>query len=385
MINQIKHSFKKFKREILYTGILILLIVISVQINSTSLDFKSNNNISKQSNEILSIKATSDVGLQAKFYKELIKRVGAEKAQEELFNSGLPFTGETHLLNHTAGDYLYEQYGVKGLPYCRDYFLSSCYHGFILHAIGVGGMSAVAETFAECLKFGHTVYGQCSHGMGHGFLANGGYKNLVQALKTCDEAERTMQGFPVFNCYDGVFMENIWAVHDGEPSKDRWVRENDPFYPCNAREIDNKYLLGCWSNQPSLVYQQFGGDIRRVATEVCDKVTIKEYKEMCFDGLSRQIHPLTKGETQKTFELCSVMPSPEWDNHCVIVNAGASYSVGDRKSPFEICAAINESGKNACYSRIFGVIRAYQKASENLRDLCEPVLEEKWRRVCEAK
>ncbi|TSC78041.1 MAG: Uncharacterized protein G01um101424_175 [Parcubacteria group bacterium Gr01-1014_24] len=374
-------------------GIIIISLLLSFKfgILSPGKAFQKNNSPSA---EITGIQATQNLDEQVKLYTKLIERVGPQQAQEDLFKSGLPFTGQTHLLNHTVGDYLYLKYGSAGLLQCQDYFLSSCYHGFILHAIGDGGMPKVAEAFGYCRKEGPTVYSQCAHAMGHGFLANVGYKNLVQALKTCDEAVNTMPGFPAFNCYDGVFMENIWAVHDGEPSPDRWVKQSDMEYPCNDKRIDDKYLLGCWSNQPSLVYQFYKGDVKKVA-DVCLGVKKPEFQQMCFDGLARQIHPLTKGEVSKTFELCNLMPSLKWNNYCVSVNAGSSYAVGDRSTPFEICANINggglpasggaegDQGKQDCYSRIFSTIRAYAKLEEDIKKLCSKISETEWRKKCE--
>ncbi len=329
------------------------------------------------------IKATNDSDEKVKLYKKLIETVGAAEAQDALYKSGLPFDGQTHLLNHTVGDYLYDKFGTAGLSQCKDYFLSSCYHGFILHVIADGGMPMVAKTFAECLKEGPTVYTQCAHGIGHGFLANAGYKNLTEALKTCDEAGRTMPNFPTYNCWDGVFMENIWAVHDGTPSPDRWVKPNDPIYPCNDPRIDYKYIGACWSNQPSLDYQLFKGDIKKVGA-VCDGIKDQSHKQICFDGLARQIHPLTGGSVERTLSLCSLMPDSKWKNSCITSNAIASYSVGDRTTPFKICEAVDASAKPECYGRLFSIIKTYAKSGEKINLMCSSISNLEWRKNCEA-
>ena len=373
----------------------LFIIIIALGIFFV-LSRKSEENIAtKEVPEITAIKTTTNLKEQIVLYKQLIERVGPEQAQIDLYLSGLPFTGETHLLNHTVGDYLYEKHGPAGLPKCRDFFLSSCYHGFILHAIAEGGMEKVEESFAECIKYGHTVSSQCSHAIGHGFLTNVGYKNMLQALETCDVAERTMAGFPAFNCYDGVFMENIWAVHDGKPSPLRWVKEQDLVYPCNDKRIAEKYLLGCWSNQPSLVFQLTRGDIKKTG-EVCLDIENTEHERMCFDGLARQIHPITQGKTSSVFELCGMMPArnasgiaaaggpdKSWQNFCVNVNAGSSYAVGDRTSPFEICGATDEPNKPDCYGRVFSMMRAYRKQREDLKNLCRKITDASWRDQCE--
>lgn len=381
-----KTFFKKSETPKLKNSILILcVIVLSITIFVKLGVFSNSKNGNKNTNfveEIEKIKSITDVAQQSKYYRELIIRVGPEKAQDELFRSGLPFTGQTHLLNHEVGNYLYEKFGSGGLLQCKDYFLSSCYHGFLLNVIANGGLPEVAKSFVECQKAGPTTSSQCAHGIGHGFLANEGYKNLTDALKVCDTALASIPGFPAFNCYDGIFMENIWAVHDGAPSPDRWVKPDDPMYPCNDPRIEDKYLLGCWSNQPSLAYQLFRGDIKKVADNVCVKVKQAEFQNMCFDGLARQIHPLTNGSATKTIELCGLMPSQKWKDFCVSVNAGASYSVGDRTVPFEVCSLMDSPGKTDCYGRVFSMMKAYKKPGDNLRQLCNNISDSEWRQKC---
>jgi len=361
----------------------LVLVVFLVFVSVFYFRFFNGDNKAVAKEIIGQIKQASSLDKQAKLYREMIEKIGPEYAQEELYRSGLPFNGQTHLLNHVIGDYLYEKYGSAGLVKCRDYFLSSCYHGFVLHVIGKDGMTGVAKTFNECLKHGPAVYAQCAHAVGHGFLANAGYKNLTKALETCDQAIRDIDQFPAFNCYDGVFMENIWAVHeDGSPSPDRWVKKEDPFFPCNDPRIGDKYQLGCWSNQPTLMYQLFGGDIQKVGLK-CDQMENDKNKEMCFDGLARQIHPITHGSVSKVFELCGLMPSFKWNNYCVGVNALSSYGVGDRISPFELCANIHPGGKRSCYDKLFSIMKAYKKDGEDLKKLCLKISDLDLRKQCE--
>ncbi len=329
--------------------------------------------------EIQQIKAADNLDKQTKLYKELIERVGPEQAQEHLYNSGLPFTGQTHLLNHAVGDYLYEKYGNAGLVRCKDYFLSSCYHGFILHAIP-DGLGAIDDIVNECKKFGITVVSQCSHAIGHGFLTWVGYSNLTGALGLCDEMGERVENFPLYNCRDGVFMENVWGIHEGKPSPDRWVRGDDNFYPCNDSRINPKHLDGCWSNQPTLMYQMFKGDIKKVGEE-CLKVKNAEHQKICFNGLSRQIHPLTKGDADTAFKLCSLLPS-QWVNYCLTTITLSDFSVGGRDLSFKICARINVSEKENCYTSLFGVMSVYDSTSDEHENSCKNILEESWQEKC---
>ncbi|MEJ0021800.1 MAG: hypothetical protein WDN47_04475 [Candidatus Doudnabacteria bacterium] len=334
--------------------------------------------------EIIQIKDTTILTEQVAWYKKLIERVGPSEAQDDLVNSGLPFTGQTHLLNHTVGDYLYEKFGVTGLSQCKEYFLASCYHGFILDAIATGGIPEVAKVMNACRTEGvSTVFPQCSHAVGHGFLAFVGYKNLTQSLTMCDDMVKSVPDFPTFNCQDGVFMENIWALHDGSVSADRWVKPSDPVYPCDDSRIGQKYLLACWSNQPSLMYQQFSGDLKKVAGQ-CGILQQTDLRQMCYNGLARQIHPIAAGNLDQTFDLCGLL-GRTWTDYCILVNDTASFSVGDRSLPFAICARIDAASKDSCYQQLLGMINAYAKSSSEQTDWCNKIDSPTWKDQCQAQ
>lgn len=359
--------------------ILITFVVAVVAVTGWLL--VSRIHLARANTEIAQIKATTDLKVQTELYKKLMIREGAVQAQEDLYHSGLPFTGQTHLLNHEAGEWLYETYGAAGLSQCKEYFLASCYHGFVLDAIGDGGMPKVAEVMDACRKNGPAVFAQCTHAVGHGFLAFKDYKDLVGALKLCDEMQKTITDMPSFSCYDGVFMENIWGVHDdGKPSPYRWVKDNDPLYPCDDKRIDPKYLLGCWSNQPSLMFQQSRGDLAKVGQE-CLAVKQTDLQKMCFNGLSRQINPLTDGSAAKVFQLCNFLPTP-WNNYCVTINANAYYSVGDRVVPFEICNQATEPTRTDCYNNLAGIIKYSSKTPAEAQSLCKKIEDPTWQSRC---
>lgn len=372
------------KNNFLFSSIFAVLVLIL----AAGLFFSSRNNKKAEpvsgGDEIAHIKSTTVLAEQAAWYKKLIERVGAPQAQDDLNNSGLPFTGQTHLLNHSVGEYLYEKFGVTGLAQCKEYFLASCYHGFILDAIATGGIPEVAKVMEACRIEGvNTIFPQCSHAVGHGFLAYIGYKNLTHALTMCDDMVNSVPDFPTFNCHDGVFMENIWALHDGTPSPDRWVKDSDPVYPCDDPRIDQKYQLACWSNQPSLMYQQFGGDLKKVADQ-CGKIKTANLMEMCYNGLSRQIHPIAAGSIDQTFGLCGLLGG-KWTDYCILTNSTAAFSVGDRSLPFAICARINAASKEICYQGLVGMNSIYAKSAAEYADSCNKIDDQTWRDRCNSR
>jgi len=352
---------------LLIINIVVIGFITSTWLQKSSVKPRSGEVV--KAKEIVEIISTTNTRLQATLYKQLIERVGPVEAQEELVRSGLPFDGQTHLLNHTVGDWLYTKDGTKGLTYCKDYFLSSCYHGFLIRYIGEKGIDTLDDVMQACWQIGTPTASQCAHGIGHGLLAWDGYKNLPQALSDCDKVADLSPKFPSYNCYDGVFMENNWAVHnDGRPSPDRWVKESDPTYPCYDGQIDEKYRRACWSNQPQVMFKMFSGNIDKVA-KACEDIEAKEYQDTCFDSLARQINPITQGNPQHVFDLCNKMPVG-WKNQCVNSNVSAFFSVGDRQIPFTLCEMIPESGTRSCYELLQQRINSYVANLEERTSLC---------------
>lgn len=326
--------------------------------------------------EISAILKTEKLDERVKFYTKLIERLGPVQAQEELFLSGLPFDGQTHLLNHIVGEYLYEKEGKDGLSFCKEYFLSSCYHGFVIEAVGDGGVVALKEVMGLCWKKGGHIAIQCAHAIGHGFLAWVGYPRLTKALEECDSLSKISDNFPLYNCHDGVFMENIWAVHEGgRASEYRWV-SGDPVYPCNDNRIDPRYIQACWSNQPMRMYQMFRGDVGRVGYE-CLQITNSSWQSTCFDGLARQIHPESKGSVEEVFRMCGLMPDG-WVDPCIISIAKAAFSVGDKSSPYILCERLGEASRGRCWETLSSIIVSYTRNNPSEREaLCKRITDKK--------
>lgn len=331
--------------------------------------------------EVKKILALRAVNEQEPELLKLLNRVGPEVAQEELYISGLPFTGETHLLVHTIGGFIYKNYGSEGLRLCKDYFLSACYHAFIINDLADNSMRGLAKTMGLCAEAGNAVLSQCSHASGHGFVAWNDY-DLITSLKMCDELGKMGGDAPLFNCYDGVFMENLFGVHAGEPSPKRWIDNDDRYYPCNDSRIQEKYLPGCWANQASVMYQMYDGDWKKVA-EGCDAVVNPDHKETCYNNFSRQIHPETFGEADKAFELCKNATGEKWQNYCLNTLVSAAFSVGDQeKMPFEICNRINDLEKKQCYDILFGLVSFYSHNKSRANALCDIISDSLYREQC---
>lgn len=328
--------------------------------------------------EIKKLLAEKNPEIQKMIVYDLAKKYGPLKALEYMRNSGFPFTGQAHLLVHEIGNFAYTTYGEDALKYCDESFLSACYHGVILHELGDRGLTGVSAMITRCQDAGKPVFTQCSHAAGHGFLAWKDYK-VLEALPLCDRLGVIDPSIPLFNCYDGVFMENIFGVHEGQPSSNRMVKADDPRYPCNA--VPEKYQNGCWANQATLMYQLFSGDLQKVAL-ACDAVKNEQYKKTCYNNLARQIHPLAGGDITETVKLCSVA-GETWKDYCLLTVAGAAFSVGDRAvMPYQICATLQEESKKTCYTTLFGLIALYGDTEERRAEFCRYITEPDEKRMC---
>jgi hypothetical protein len=324
--------------------------------------------------EIEQIKKAPDTYRKSKIYQRLIERVGPEEAQDLLAKSGLPYNGNTHLLNHTVGDFLYKKYGPSGIVHCRDYFSSSCYHGVIINSLGDGKLENVKIMMDACRKKGESILGQCVHGLGHGFLPYVGYANLLDALSLCDEVGKDIKGFNFYLCHNGVFMENIWGVHDGKPSPDRWVKENeDILYPCNDPRIDSKYLGACWYNQHTIMEKYYDGDIKKVGNE-CYQLSDASYQKECFEGLFNVMQAAAQGNVDKQFEDCRKMPK-DWFVQCLTTQIIVELSHGGNSSSFEICARIDKKDKETCYDTLIDVMFYYSQPPQH-EELCKKIPKE---------
>jgi hypothetical protein len=327
--------------------------------------------------QILSLKGAQE---RAPIYRKLIERVGPALAQEALYHSGLPFTGETHLIQHEVGYYLYETEGKEGVTKCTLYFLAACYHGLIISLLGKEGVAALPGVMEDCWQIGGTVAVQCAHGIGHGLVAWYGYKNLDQALKECDSIAKQSENFPIFNCYDGAFMENQWGLHDDADASDRWLSDTDPLYPCDDPRVKPQWLKGCWANQASIMYQFYKGDIGKVSDQ-CLKLKDTTLRDTCFNNLSRQIHPLTKSKLSLVTFYCNQL-DVAWRDYCATTVASSDFSVGGRSLPYEICQNIRDEGKSNCYNKLISIMNIYAKNQAEMKSFCAGISDPDYQSRC---
>ena len=371
--NYNKKGLSKFARSTAFVSIFFCSFLIGYLLTNSFRSTKSNipKKEPQQSLEIKKILEGPTTKERSKWYLALIKRVGPEQAQEDLQHSGISFTGESHLLNHVVGNYLYKKFGPAGITKCKDYFSSSCYHGVIIDAIGGGKLNNIEIMLSECKKNGKPAYAQCSHALGHGFLAWAGYRNLLKALTMCNDIHQKVSDFDLYYCHNGVFMENVWGLHEGKPSPDAWLKSDDLHYPCDDPRIEPQYQPACWYNQAFQMNHMLNGDSVKVAFE-CLKAPDEASQNTCFDGVFRGLSSSTQGDLDTKFRVCRQMPEG-WKEKCIGIQAGAGFQQGDRILPFTICARSTEQEKTTCYTDLQDMIRYYITNKIQQELLCKKI------------
>jgi hypothetical protein len=359
----------------LITITLVLSLALGISISLGFIESQP----SIKNDEISQILSTNNLSEQTTLYRHLLDRVGPSQAQDMLAHAGLPTNGQTHLLNHTAGLYIYQKYGTASLKLCKTYFLESCYHGFLLQAVSDHGVDYLGQVMRECQKAGPEVSVQCSHSFGHAFLVLSGYNNLTEALQKCSNQSYVIKGLTTYNCYDGVFMENVYGIHEGTPSPNRWVDPNDTSYPCDAPQIDQKYLAACWSNQPALIYQNFSNDIG-IISSLCNKLKNNDYQITCMSGLNRQINSLAKN-SKDVLSLCNLEPT-NFKQGCLTQNASSFFSLGDQKTSFDICSVDTEN-MSQCSKTLVALIKTSSATKNEKSSWCSKIKDQAIQSSCQ--
>ena len=116
---------------------------------------------------------------------------------------------------------------------------------------------------------------ECTHGIGHGLLKIYEY-DLKKATHRCDEFELDPQKF---TCYRGVFMENLHAFVEKNPSSN--FRTDDVFYPCNT--FEGNYAKTCYTYQGSFI-QRLSNSTSE-AIKQCKKLSVEEMIPYCYSGI----------------------------------------------------------------------------------------------------
>lgn len=249
-----------------------------------------------------------------------------------------------HVIGRSAGI----EYGsVAGAYAAGDTVCRSGYYHGVLEGLFTkeGGEKLLDQLDSICRAVrgdGYTYnYYSCVHGIGHGLMAFFDH-DIFESLEGC---KRLSGAWEQSSCAGGVFMENVTS--DSEEMPSRFLKHDDPFYPCSA--VEEKFASQCYLMQSSYMLKLFNGDFVKTFT-ACRGTGI--YAETCFQSIGRDVSAWSYGDIDTAIALCSVGGSLDERKNCLI-GAAADYilSYGEAEAR-SLCAHGEDGVREHCVERV---------------------------------
>ena len=191
--------------------------------------------------------------------------------------------------------------------------------------------------------------GACTHGLGHGLMITTGY-DLPLALKVCDRLSTHRDNR---SCNGGVFMENVSNFYGVQS---RWLRDDDPLYPCDAVATSDKFE--CYELVTSHIVRANGGDWKKTA-ETCAGVE-NGWRSTCFWSFGRDVAGQAHYDPAGIKTLCALAQPYQRDGVCLIGSAMtmvSNFKSGKQASAF--CDTTGVGFRRACYYAVGSVMAAF--------------------------
>lgn len=285
------------------------------------------------------------------YYTKLVEEKGIAAAVADIrkrYAANSYVYVQCHPLMHVIGRAASERFGNPGDAFAEgdSFCWSGYYHGVMEGIIGRIGLKNLASQMNRiCVNIrDRTTYGfdyyNCVHGLGHGLMAIT-QDELFQSLDWCGKLAGSWEQA---SCASGIFMENI--IIDGKNHKTKYLRADEPLYPCMA--VEEKYKYPCYLMQSSYVLKVVGADFVKIF-EWCEKAD-PDYRKICYQSIGRDASGNSIADIERTRNSCLLGKPGDEQENCAIgaVKDFISYYHSDKKAK-ELCNSF---------------------AAENLRSVC---------------
>ena len=262
---------------------------------------------------------------------------------------------------------------------CTSACYGACYHGglegyFINKNLQGASIDKINNEVLTICNDVTKMRGQCYHGLGHALMLvyNG---ELIESLKSCD-----LLGNNASLCYEGVFMENVpnTATQQNHPIK--YIRVDDPLYPCNI--LEERYAPKCYEYQTSLFIYLAQSDWRK-AGEYCNLVP-KEYFGLCFQRIGS-----TTIDSSFDFDypnwVCAHLPEGLPEEYCVrgVIDSFHDRFSGDNEKlirMIDFCPTAKTAYQKACFDQVGDFLSRVPVSTQQIA--CSKIDNPEFRNLC---
>ncbi|MCH7641320.1 hypothetical protein IID22_03930, partial [Patescibacteria group bacterium] len=250
-----------------------------------------------------------------------------------------------HVLVHEIGHEAYQKYGDfgKAMKYQDEICNSGYLHGIIeTHFSKSVDFSTAMQTVCNPYPLGKYLSWECYHGVGHGVMYYTS-NDLPKSLELCDRYESS---FARENCANGIFMENFNTDQKIHPS--RFLKESDPFYPCQEQLA--RYKGDCYFYAPTYYLSLYKNDYLG-ALKWCEGTELL-YKSTCAQGVGNQAIKENINTPKLVEEICMSNKSEQVDS-CIygMVDLFIKHH-GSLETGQKLCEQLELSNRQTCYFSI---------------------------------
>ena len=201
---------------------------------------------------------------------------------------------------------------------------------------------------------------QCLHGLGHGLMLTTGY-DVRRSLDVC---RRLSTHWDAEACKSGVFMENISPMYG---ATSRWLRDDDPMYPCPAVVEADRYE--CYKRSTTRMLMVFGFDWERIA-ELCSTLR-PAWKEACFISFGRDTSAQNERDAARIVPLCGLARPYGAERTCI---QGAAMDItsndADGARATVLCTSLELRLRGACFRAIGIIAGRFRRTGEEREADC---------------
>jgi hypothetical protein len=276
---------------------------------------------------------------------------------ESVASGVIPGDGNCHRIAHTIGAASLARFdGNVALSFAAG--SASCWSGFY-HGVLERSLATVRSFTAKALgakvrklcadrsfRSSPWLADQCVHGIGHGLMISTGY-SLPLALRVCDRLD---VAFDRNTCKGGVFMENVASSYG---FRSRWLRDDDPLFPCNAvRAGDRKACFGFVTSR-ILPLVDWSWDR---AAEACAGAGGR-FVPICFGSFGRDAASFSRLDPREIARICGYARAYGHEGTCFAGAAGtmAGNYTGGREAA-GLCARAPSGVRRDCFAAVGSVL-----------------------------